>query len=115
MAHQIVDITCPGCGARVSTGQTQCPYCRGPVIITTFNSVYSMPMPKVNQYAAAYRENLADNPDNQELNMSVAMCYLKLGMYDKAAEAALCIIDNGVPEAMNRYNGMDLAPEKPEE
>ena len=44
-------------------------------------------MPKVNQYAAAYRENLADNPDNQELNMSVAMCYLKLGMYDKAAEA----------------------------
>lgn len=35
-------------------------------------------------------------------------------VYDKAAEATLCIIDNGVPEAMNRYNGIDLAPEKPE-
>lgn len=87
MAHQVVDITCPGCGARVSTGQTQCPYCRGPVVITTFNSVYSMPMPEVNKYAAAYRKNLAEDPDNQDLNTSVAMCYLKLGMYDKAAEA----------------------------
>ncbi len=32
-----------------------------------------------------------------------------------AAEAALCIIDNGVPAAMNRYNGLDLAPKEDNE
>jgi len=30
---------------------------------------------------------LADNPDNDALNMSVAMCYLKLKLYDKALPA----------------------------
>lgn len=33
--------------------------------------------------------------------------------FDAAADAALCIIDKGVTEAMNEYNGTDLAP-KPE-
>ena len=33
--------------------------------------------------------------------------------FDAAADAALCIIDKGVTEAMNEYNGIDLAP-KPE-
>ena len=27
----------------------------------------------------------------------------------EAARAALCIIEEGVPEAMNRFNGMDLS------
>ncbi len=36
-------------------------------------------------------------------------------IYDKAADAALCIIEQGVPEAMNRFNGLDLAPEEPAE
>lgn len=34
-------------------------------------------------------------------------------VFDAAADAALCIIDKGVTEAMNEYNGIDLAP-KPE-
>lgn len=87
MAQQIVEINCPGCGARVSTGQSECEWCHQPVIISTFNSVYSMPMPQVNKYAGAYRKALAENPENMELNNSVAMCYLKLKLYDKALEA----------------------------
>ena len=46
-----------------------------------------MPMPEVNKIAGAYRKALAENPDNQELNNSVAMCYLKLKLYDKALPA----------------------------
>lgn len=87
MAHQIIDLKCPGCGAPASTGETQCRYCGRPVIISTFNSVYTMPMPEINRYAGAYRQALAENPDNTELNRSVAMCYLKLKLYDKALEA----------------------------
>lgn len=46
-----------------------------------------MPLPEVNKYAGAYRKALSENPDSMELNNSVAMCYLKLKLYDKATEA----------------------------
>lgn len=87
MAQQIVELECPGCGARVSTGQMECEYCHKPIIISSFNSVYNMPMPEINKYAGAYRKALAENPDNTGLNNSVAMCYLKLKLYDKALPA----------------------------
>jgi len=54
-----------------------------------------MPLPEVNKYAGAYRSALAQNPDNTELNTSIAMCYLKLKLYDKAQAAfAKAIEDN---------------------
>lgn len=87
MSQQVIEINCPGCGARVSTGQRECEWCHQPVIISTFNSVYSMPMPTVNKYAGTYRKELASNPDHTELNNSIAMCYLKLRLYDKALPA----------------------------
>lgn len=87
MAHQVVEINCPGCGARVSTDQKECEWCRKPIIISTFNSVYAMPMPEVSKFANAYREALSENPGNQDLNNSAAMCYLKLKVYDKALAA----------------------------
>lgn len=81
MAHQSIDMRCPGCGAPVSTDQTICNYCYRPIIISTFNSVNSMSLPEVNKYAGSYRSALAKYPDNTELNNSIAMCYLKLKVY----------------------------------
>lgn len=86
MAQQIIELECPGCGRSVTTGQKECS-CGRPIIISTFNSVYSMPMPEINKYANSYRKALVDNPDNKELNTSIAMCYLKLKLYDKALVA----------------------------
>lgn len=95
MSQQVVEINCPGCGARVTTGQSECEWCHQPIVISTFNSVYSMPMPQVNKYAGAYRKALAENPENTELNNSIAMCYLKLKLYDKALPAfELAMEDN---------------------
>ena len=87
MSQSIIELTCPGCGARVSSGQNECIYCHKPIIISTFNSVYSMPAPEVNKYASSYRNALSQDPDNQELNSAIAMCYLKLKLYDKALSA----------------------------
>ena len=83
----IHDTSCRNCGATADIGQTKCRFCKQPVLISTFNSVYSMPMPMVNQYAATYREALQNEPDAIDLNNSVAMCYLKLKLYDKALVA----------------------------
>ena len=94
MAQQVIDLNCPGCGARVSTTDKECKYCHVPVVISTFNSIHSMPMPQLNKYANAYRKELANNPDNQDLNTSIAMCYLKLKLYDKALHAFEKVIED---------------------
>lgn len=84
---QTIEIKCPGCGERLSVDMKECPSCHGPVIITSFNSVYSMSALDANKYASAYRKALTEDPENTGLNTSVAMCYLKLKMYDKALAA----------------------------
>ncbi len=87
MSHQILNLACPGCGAPAAIGNKICEFCDRPIVLTTFSSVSGMLLPEVNKYAGAYREALAENPDNQELNISIAMCYLKLRMHDKALAA----------------------------
>lgn len=84
MSAEVVNIKCPACGMPVSTSDNQCEWCSNPVVIKTFNSVASMPIPEISKYANSYRKSLEENPDNQILNTSLAMCYLKLKLYDKA-------------------------------
>jgi len=94
MVTQVHDTSCRNCGAAADIGQTKCRFCKQPVLISTFNSVYSMPMPMVNQYAATYREALQNEPNAKDLNNSVAFCYLKLKLYEKA----LCSFDKAIED-----------------
>jgi tetratricopeptide (TPR) repeat protein len=87
MTIQVHNTTCRSCGAAAEIGQTKCKFCKNPIVISTFNSVYAMPMPMVNQYAAEYREALQQEPNARDLNTSAAFCYLKLKLYDKALGA----------------------------
>ena len=32
MSHTVIEMNCPGCGARVSTGQSECEWCHKPII-----------------------------------------------------------------------------------
>lgn len=86
MAYKTERLTCPCCGFPIEVGMKECP-AGHPVNISTFNSVYDMPMPLVNKYANTYRKELADDPDDKELNYSIGICYLKLKIYDKAQAA----------------------------
>lgn len=87
MVAQVHDTRCSGCGEPADIGQTKCKYCKKPVLISTFNSVYAMPMPMLRQYAAAQEEGLQNDPNNNDLNTSLAMCYLKLKLHGKALVA----------------------------
>lgn len=84
MAHKIVELECPGCGAAVSTEKKTCPYCFRPLVINTFNSISGLSPLDLNKQANAYKKAMSNNPDNEDLNMSIAFCYLKLKLYDKA-------------------------------
>lgn len=84
MAHQIVELECPGCGVPITTSTRQCPQCFREIVISTFNSVNSMSPLDINKHANAYRKAMVNHPDDKTLNMSIAFCYLKLKLYDKA-------------------------------
>lgn len=84
MSYEIVELECPGCGMPITTSTRQCPQCFREIVISTFHSVASMTKDQVNKHARAYRKALAGHPDQAELNLSLAFCNLKLGLYEKA-------------------------------
>ena len=86
MVIQNVELECPGCGRPVTLGQKECA-CGRPIVLSSFSSVAGVSLPDLNKYARAYQKALMANPNNAQLNQSVAMCYLKLRMYDKAFAA----------------------------
>ena len=111
-----------GYGARVQINQKQCEWCHAPVVITSMSDIFSLNMPDINKYSKSYEKDLSENPNNAELNNSVAMCYLKLGFYEKALEkfdkaieldlnnwetylyAAVCLLKGNKPFIVPRTN-----------
>ena len=84
MAVQVTTISCPSCGGTVDLEKKQCEYCGNALMISTFNSVDSMTVPEIGKHIKSYQQALVAEPEHKELNTSVAMCFLKLKMYDKA-------------------------------
>lgn len=85
--YNVVNLTCGGCGNPLATNQKKCQFCGGPVLITSFNSVYSMTQQQATKYANSFKNALKENPNNASLNFSVALCYLKLKLFDQALKA----------------------------
>lgn len=84
MAHEVVELECPGCAAAITTATKTCPQCFRPIVITTFNSISGLSPMDLNKQANTYKKAMTGHPDDDELNMSIAFCYLKLKLYDKA-------------------------------
>lgn len=99
MAVQVVNITCPGCGSAISISQKTCEWCNNPVVVSTFNSVYDMPDPMAFKYASIHSKNLALDPNNKDINTTIAMCFLKLKNYTKALEAFERAMENNFDNA----------------
>lgn len=78
---------CPSCNNALAQNVRVCEYCDSPVVITSFSTLDNMSSPKVNKYANAYKNMMDDNPDSEELAISLGMCFMKLKLYDKAYAA----------------------------
>ena len=85
--QRIISLDCPGCGAPVSAKVKNCPYCDKPIIISSFLSIYKMPTEVLNRYTTSYNKVLNEEPENGKIHFSLGMCYLKLGIYEKAIDA----------------------------
>jgi tetratricopeptide (TPR) repeat protein len=77
-------IKCPNCGELGQVAGEKCTACDNPVVIKEISTVLSMPMPQINKYIASYKEQIVEDPGNRQLQSSIAMCYLRLKLYDKA-------------------------------
>ena len=99
MSLQVISLECPGCGASLSMDMKNCPRCKGPVIITSFNSVCNMADLRAKKLAIGYQKALATNPDSLELRKAVALCHLKLGTCDKAYEVLYQLLDDNFDDS----------------
>lgn len=75
--------SCHCCGATVGIDAVECLYCKNPVRITTFRSIWSLPTPTVNRYLSSYK-NDAESGLRQGVSAPLAFCYLRLKLFDKA-------------------------------
>ena len=95
MATQVLELKCPGCGASVSMNQAECEFCGNPIVIRSFNSVSTMTPLQLNKQVSSYKKALAEDSEDVSVNTSIALCYLKLKMYDEAYNAfSKAIVDN---------------------
>ena len=101
MALEVMNITCPGCGAPIDTKLAKCYQCGRPYVITSFNNVYGMSPSVVMGLKGAYQKEVEEKPDSTEANFSLGICLLKLNMYDKAYEKLDKAIEDSIdnPEA----------------
>jgi tetratricopeptide (TPR) repeat protein len=81
-------IKCGQCGAFVELDKLVngeiCPVCDQPARIKNYQTVAAMPAPQVNKYILSFQAQLSENPGDTLLNSSLAICFLKLKLYDKA-------------------------------
>lgn len=94
MPTEIINLECPHCGVAVSMSQEVCEYCNKPIVFVNYSNVQNMTLPEVNKCVNSYRKTLVDNPDNRDINISLALCYLRLKLYDKAIECFEKAMDN---------------------
>ncbi|WP_296333203.1 hypothetical protein [uncultured Treponema sp.] len=83
---EVIELKCPGCGARVQINQKECEYCHSPIIVSSMSDIFNMSAANISKFSKSYESDLQENPDNAELNNSLALCYLKMDFYDKALE-----------------------------
>jgi len=62
-------------------------------MISSFSSVRKLGKSDLNKYTSAYSAALKNDPDNLSLNHSIGICYMNLGLYDKAFNSFEKVID----------------------
>ena len=84
---------CPNCGAGINATDKKCPFCRGPILVSSINESSSLTFVQLQKYQSRYKQLLADASDDVDLNISLGMIYMKLKLYDNAESCFSKAID----------------------
>lgn len=77
------DLHCPNCGGTVSYNQKICEFCGGTILITSVNKLPSSQI-EIQKYLDFYSQ--ASQVDNENVDFSRGLCFLKLQQYDSAID-----------------------------
>lgn len=61
-----------------------CRYCDRPLTITSFSDLHGLGPGDLRKQMRSYQDGLGGDPDNASWHSSLAMCYLKLGLFVEA-------------------------------
>ena len=79
---------CLGCGYMYASNELIngeiCPSCDAPAHVPHYETVAAMTPPQVNKYVSAIQVQLAENPNDKQLNSSLGICFIRLKLLDKA-------------------------------
>lgn len=98
MSATAESIKCPNCGGGLAIAAKTCDYCDSPVVISSFQSVFQMPLPQLNKYVRSYTEQSAA-PGGEVFDQSLGMCFLKLKDFKRALQVFEKIIDTDFSNA----------------
>lgn len=87
MPYQAVSTKCPNCGAPIDIDNPVCEFCGTKLYITNYDTFFNMPDEKAHAYADFYRVPLEARPNDGRVNLSAAMCYLRLGLHSQAEKS----------------------------
>jgi len=84
MSNGVVELECPGCAAALSFDTKTCPKCFRPIVISSLSMVHGFSPIDLKKQLASYNKVMISHPDDENLNLSQAFCYMQLKLYDKA-------------------------------
>jgi tetratricopeptide (TPR) repeat protein len=96
---------CPQCGWTFDTEALRansCRKCRSALLITSIAYLEKFDRPAIQKYIARDSEVLKRDPENQDALLSMGLCYLRLGLYDKSEKFFERLIES-YPEAGSGY------------
>lgn len=96
--YSVIALNCPHCGASVSIEWEKCKYCDSPIMITSFDSIYSLTADEIQKYIKQYQK-IDKNNSARSPSFAIGMCYLSLEMYEKALEKFEDVILNDFDNA----------------
>lgn len=100
----VADLKCPGCGERWAPNMKECPFCHKPIVFTSFNNVGAFSVLELKKYTENYKEILSAGED-KEAERSLAICLIKLNLYDKA----LAVLEKSLEENFSDADAYFLA------
>lgn len=89
MAVRMVNMECEGCHYALKPTDVECPRCGRAIVVTSFNSIYSQDLPTLNKLSRTLDKELREGVSPElapNMKFTIAGCYLKLKLYDKALQ-----------------------------
>lgn len=84
---EVESIKCPNCGAYINLQNSKCEYCSCEIMIKSFKSLSNLTSQQINKYTESYSSVAIQYPRNNDVNIALGICFLKLRKFNQSIKA----------------------------